>query len=68
MQNFLCRLNYPGCGEMVRCDRFPVARPWQMTMPMSLISCKVISVGLNHLHDYDVEREISNISYIKAQD
>lgn len=68
MQNFLHRLDYPGCGEMVRCDWFPIAQLWQMTMPVSLINCKVVSVGLNHLHDYGVEREISNISYIKAQD
>lgn len=44
----------PMLGEMIRSDRFPVvAQPWQLTVPTcsSLITCKVICVDLNCLHD-----------------
>lgn len=58
--SFFCRLDYLGCGEMIQSDQFPVALPWQVTVPTcsSLINCKVICVDLNCFHDYGVEREV----------
>lgn len=50
----------PQAAERWFSDWFPVARPWQLTVPSAprLINWKGVSVGLNRLHACGVEREV----------